>query len=245
MSSSHEVNHVLVALPNERTIHIPIMLSVGNQIVETSAIIDCGATRNFIDLELISLAEFPLQCLQKLVKAYNVNETTNSKGNIVWETQVNILFKSRKENVQLMVLNLGWKQVILGMPWLQKWNPQINWSMKTLTIPQGIRRKDVEPLCESLPSETGSTVPQRYLLRWLGMDMDLKTTQQLQKRKQWLARETVGRVTISTQIAQETVAQEAVLLEWCKDFSDVFSEKTHDKLPLHQPLSSTSNQPSL
>ena len=94
MLSSHEVNHVLIALPNERTIHIPIRLSVGNQIVETTAIVDCGAIGNFIDLELISLAEFPLQCLQKPVKACNVDRTTNSKGNIVWKMQVNILFKS-------------------------------------------------------------------------------------------------------------------------------------------------------
>ena len=101
------MNHVLVALSNERTIRIPIKLSVGNQSVETTAIIDCGTTGNFIDLELISLAKFPLQCLQKPVKAYNVDGTTNSKGNIVWETQVDILFQSQKENVQLMVLNLG------------------------------------------------------------------------------------------------------------------------------------------
>ena len=107
MSSSHKVNHVLIALPNERTIRIPIRLSVGNQIVKTTTIVDCGATGNFIDLELISLAEFPLQHLQKPVKAYNVDGTTNSKGNIVWETQIDVLFQSRKENVQLMALNLG------------------------------------------------------------------------------------------------------------------------------------------
>ena len=33
--------------------------------------------------------------------------------------------------------------------------------------------------------------------------------------------------------------QEAVLPEWCKGFSDVFSEKTHDKLPPHQPYDHT------
>ena len=88
------MNHVLIALSNERTIHIPIRLSVGNQIIETTTIIDCGATRNFINLELISLTEFSLQHLQKLVKVYNIDGTTNSKENIIWETQVDILFKS-------------------------------------------------------------------------------------------------------------------------------------------------------
>ena len=132
-----------------------------------------------------------------------------------------------------MVLNLGWRQVILGMPWLQKWNLQIDWLAKTLTIPREINQKDVVPLCECLPSEVESTIPQRYLLCWLGMNTDLKTTRRLQKREQWLTRETIGKITISTQIAQETLIQETTLPEWCKDFSNVFSEKTHDKLPLH------------
>ena len=95
------------------------------------------------------------------------------------------------------------------------------------------------PLCESLPSEVESTIPQRYLLRWLGMDVDLKTTRRLWKREQWLARETIRKVTISIQIAQETPAQEATLPEWCNNFSDVFSEKTHDKLPPHRPYDHT------
>ena len=47
--------------------------------------------------------------------------------------------------------------------------------------------------------------------------------------------ETVGKVTISTQIAQETKTMEAVLPKWCKDFEDVFSEKSHEKLPPHHP----------
>ena len=181
MTSSHEINHVFVALPNERTMHIPIKLSVGNQTIKTTTIIDYGTIRNFIDLELISLTKFPLQHLKRPINTYNTDGTTNSKGNIIWETQVDVLFAHWRENIWLMVLNLGWRQVILGMSWLQEWNPQINWLAKTLTIPQGIKGRDVASLCECLPSKTKSTIPQRYLLWWLGMDADLKTTHRLWK----------------------------------------------------------------
>ena len=61
MSPSHDLFHVLVALPNERTIRLPIKLATGTQIVETTALIDCGATGNFIDIGLLSQANFPLQ----------------------------------------------------------------------------------------------------------------------------------------------------------------------------------------
>ena len=134
-----------------------------------------------------------------------------------------------------MVLNLGRKQIILGMPWLKKWNPVINWINKRISIPRLIDGRDAVPLRECLPSWTDSLAPQRYILQWLGMDTNLKTARHFRKREAWLSGKTIRKVTISTQIAQETQSTEAVLPEWCKDFEDVFSEKTHEKLPPHCP----------
>ena len=133
--SPSQVNHVFTALPNERTLHVPVKISVNDQIIKTTTIIDCGTTGSFIDPRLIAMTEFPLQRLDKQVKAYNIDGMTNSKGNIVWETHINLLFPKHRENVKLMVLNLGWKQIILGMPWLKKWNPTINWVAKWISIP--------------------------------------------------------------------------------------------------------------
>ena len=65
------------------------------------------------------------------------------------------------------------------------------------------------------------------------MDADLKTARCFEKQKAWLAGENIGKVTISIQIAQETKSQEATLLDRCKEFGDVFSEKIHKKLPPH------------
>ena len=232
--SSSQINHVLTALPNERTLCIPVKISVNNQIINTTAIIDCGATRNFIDPGLTTQANFPLWQLDRLIKAYNVDGTTNSKGNITWETHVDHKFPKHAEDVCLMVLNLGQKQIILGMPWLKKWNPMINWITKQITIPRPIKRRDSVPLHECLSSWTDFLVPQRYILWWLGMDADLKTARHFEKHKAWLNGENIGKVTISMQIAQETKPQEAILPDWCKDFEDVFSEIMHSQLPPHR-----------
>ena len=66
------------------------------------------------------------------------------------------------------------------------------------------------------------------------MDADLKMARRFEKRKAWLVRENIGKITISTQITQETKPLEVTLPDWCKDFKDVFSKKTHDKLPPHR-----------
>ena len=162
--SSSQVNHVFTALPNERTLRIPVKISVNDQIIETTTIIDCGVTGSFIDPELVALAKFPLKRLDRQVKAYNVDGTTNSKGNIIWETNVDLLFPKHRENVKLMVLNLGRRQIILGMPWLKKWNPVIDWVNKRISLPRLIDRRDTVPLREHLPSWTDSLAPQRYIL---------------------------------------------------------------------------------
>ena len=162
MSPSHDLSHVLVALPNEWTIHLPIKLATGTQIIETTVLIDCGATRNFIDISLLSKANFPLQCLSKPIRAYNVDRTANVKRTIKWKAHTDILFSHSRESTNLMVLSLGWQQVILGMPWLHKWNPKINWVSNSISIPK---------LPTSPPLDY---VPQQYLLQWWGLDMDQK-----------------------------------------------------------------------
>ena len=91
-SPSHDLSHVLVALPNEQTIHLPIKLVTGTQIIKTTALIDCGATGNFIDVGLLSKANFPLQQLSKPIQAYNVDGMANAKGTIGWKACTDILF---------------------------------------------------------------------------------------------------------------------------------------------------------
>ena len=136
MSSSHDLSHVLVALPNEQTICLPIKLATGTQIVKTTALIDCSATGNFIDIDLLSKANFLLQQLPKPIQAYNVDGTANTKGTIRWKAHTDILFLQSRETTYLMVLSLGCQQVILEMPWLHKWNPKIDWTANTVSIPR-------------------------------------------------------------------------------------------------------------
>ena len=63
----------------------PIMLQGKTKIVDTCALIDSGATGNFMDLRLLSLNNFVLIRLPTPILAYNVDGTTNQKGTIHWK----------------------------------------------------------------------------------------------------------------------------------------------------------------
>ena len=151
----------------------------------------------------------------------------NAKGTIRWKACTDILFSQTKETTDLMILSLGCQQKILGMPWLRKWNPRINWTKNIVSIP-----KTPSP---PFPDH----IPQQYLLQWLGLDADRKISKRLNKRQAWLNGEQIHKTTISTQIAQATGSVEPTIPDWCKDFVDVFSEKTHNQLPPHHPYDHT------
>ena len=87
MSSSHLTNHVLVAIPNNRSMSFPISLQGKSKIVETTALIDSGATGNFMDIHLLSLDNFTLVCLPEPIITYNVDGTKNLKGTIHWKAK--------------------------------------------------------------------------------------------------------------------------------------------------------------
>ena len=61
---------------------IPIRLSNGTQIIETTTLVDCGATENFIDVGLLCLLKLPLEKLPKPIITNNVDGIANAKGTI-------------------------------------------------------------------------------------------------------------------------------------------------------------------
>ena len=83
-----------------------------------------------------------------------------------------------------------------------------------------------------LATETTS-VPQQYLVHWLGIDTDMKINKHLRKCELWKENESINKITISTQIAQQSIPSETPVPDWCSNFSDMFSEQTHAKLPPH------------
>ena len=89
-----------------------------------------------------------------------------------------------------------------------------------------------------LTTETAS-VPQRYLVCWLGIDTDTKINKRLRKCKLWKENESINKITISTQIAQQSTPSETSVPDWCTNFSDVFSEQIHTKLLPHHHYNHT------
>jgi len=70
---------------------------------------------------------FKIEKLKKLLLVRNVNGTVNAGGAIIHQVECNMFFKGHVERMRMDVYNLGKTEVILGMPWLAAYNPEIDW----------------------------------------------------------------------------------------------------------------------
>jgi hypothetical protein len=95
-------------------------------------LIDSSTGGLFIDQNFTK--NFEINYLDELVKAYNIDEMKNKQGTI--NAYVNLEFKlgDRKFNKRFYVTGLGKRRIILGFPWLHKYNPIINWKKREITF---------------------------------------------------------------------------------------------------------------
>jgi predicted aspartyl protease len=100
----------------------------------TQALIDCGATGCFIDIEWVKLNNIPICPLSKPIPVYNVNGTANDAGMITDIANIILCYENHSECTQLAVTCLGKQSLILGYNWLQNHNLEINWQTKDVKM---------------------------------------------------------------------------------------------------------------
>jgi hypothetical protein len=129
VSSYLNVYSVTIANISRNSIYVLINIDLSKQNVET--LINSGTGGLFIDQNFAK--NFEINYLDKPVKAYNVDGTENKQGMI--NAYVNLEFKlgDQKFNKRFYVTGLGKQKIILGFPWLHKYNPIIDWKKGEIT----------------------------------------------------------------------------------------------------------------
>jgi len=94
--------------------------------VTVKALLDNSTMGMFMDREMAKRHSFKITKLERLLKVKNVDRTENSGGNIMHQIKVNVFYKNHVKRMRMDMCNLGKTEVILGMPWLQVHNLEIN-----------------------------------------------------------------------------------------------------------------------
>ena len=96
--------------------------------VNTNALVDCGATGDFIDEHFVERSKIPTRKLSQPILVYNVDGSLNEAGSITKVTDMIMTYKGHSDQILLAVMQLRKQDTILGMTWLKKHNLEIDFT---------------------------------------------------------------------------------------------------------------------
>lgn len=96
--------------------------------------IDSGATGLFLSDRFAREKGIRQLQLKTPIKVFNIDGTLNQSGSIREFVQLALTVDGHKQWFDFLVTNLGKEDLILGLPWLRRINPQVDWSKGLLAV---------------------------------------------------------------------------------------------------------------
>ena len=124
------IQNVIVHSTNHKHFSILITIESENTTEQTTALVDCGAEGLFIDTSIAH--KWRKHKMARLIKVRNVDSSLNTNGEIKERCLITLDCNGRRMTEWFCVTAIGNQNLILGLPWLEKHNPIVDWKEKTL-----------------------------------------------------------------------------------------------------------------
>ena len=195
-----------------------------------SLLIDSGSTGNYISANVCTVNKVEIE------KDSYPDQLTMADGTQVetmGRVQVNIKSGGYKGTVQAKVFPGLRKPMILGIPWLRKVNPQINWTQETVVVRQGCGWIPLPLARPKEKEELVSMVSAKQMSRSLKRSKERAFLGFIRMAKDNGQDDVVGTGNVKSDLDSHlsTLDLPAPIAEVLREFSDVFPEDLPTGLP--------------
>jgi hypothetical protein len=94
---------------------------------DKKALVDSGATDNFMHPTFAKRMGLGLQELPNPKKIFNIDNTTNKSRMITHFLDLNVCTNGIHKEMRFLITDIGHEEVLLGYPWLATFEPKFNW----------------------------------------------------------------------------------------------------------------------
>jgi hypothetical protein len=147
-----------------------------NKIHNTTAMVDCGATENFIDKDYAEQIKIPLDKKKIPRRVLAVDGREIASGPVTHDTSVELIINNHGEKIKLHCITIGNSPIIMGVPWLKKHNPNIDWREGRVTFDS---EKCAKMCLEQSPH--ARTIPEESAIRQYHRDLIQNTIEKENK----------------------------------------------------------------
>jgi hypothetical protein len=97
--------------------------------------IDSGATALFVSKHFVQRHHIICSPLPNTITLHNIDGSKNKAGSLTHFACLTLTIGSWNEPTDFLVTDLSPEDIILGLPWLKKVNPTIDWDSGEIEIP--------------------------------------------------------------------------------------------------------------
>ena len=108
-------------------LNVPVTLTGRNRSAAISALLDSGASTIFINSAFVKKNNVTLMQLDEPILLRNADGSQNAIGLITHEARLSMTIGDHREEIIASVANTGEDDLILGIDWLRRHNPEIDW----------------------------------------------------------------------------------------------------------------------
>ena len=123
-----------VYITRYRSMRVPVSIRTSYSMADKKALVDSGATNNFINPRFARRMRLGTKKLTQPRKIWNIDGTENKGGFLTEYIDLDVQTKDIHKEMRFLVTDLGEEDLILGYPWLSTFEPQITWKTATIDV---------------------------------------------------------------------------------------------------------------
>ena len=100
------------------------------------ALIDSGATKNFMNLDYARWLKLPIKELKQHRPLFNIDEMENKSGALHYYTDLQFKTGTQTTNQRFYLSDLGDHKAIFRYPWFTAFQPRVDWKRGWIDISQ-------------------------------------------------------------------------------------------------------------
>ena len=105
-----------------------LFIHLSQKRAKTIALLDSGATENFINMQYAKELHLPIKCLHWPWPVYNMDGTRNKNGDIEHYMDLEMQTGTQRVWLRFFLTDLADQKAILGYPWFAVMQPKIDWA---------------------------------------------------------------------------------------------------------------------